>query len=298
MGEVVQEVVDGGPESPVALAAQRYAEKCGWHLLPMGEVGEAGLGAASATSDVATLREWFRERPSANLGWVPSRSGAVVFSIDSSSGGQATFRQLASGPLPDTIEWVESPWQGHIAFTVDDPSEFGNNRRSLGPGVELVVGNAAVAVPPSISPGGRHHWARSPFVQEVTRMPGWLKEKLCILLQGGDLPIAGLPADPGLPPLEVRSRRAARYLQSVLPSGADFGWQDALVGAIPNVVRGIGLPEDQALALLAREFDERGRDGHTGDPSDWDRDALRAVIQNAVEEGQVGWGSLLDRWLP
>ena len=296
MGEVVQQVVEGAPESPVALAAQRYAEKCGWHLLPMCEVEEHGLGAASATSDVETLREWFRARPSANLAWVPSRSGMVVVSIDSTNEGQKTFAQLASGPLPDTIRWIEPPGRVHLAFAFDDPSAFGGAPRSLGPGVQLVVGDGIVAVPPSTGPAGRHRWVRSPLVHEVARMPDWLEENILAAIGAGEATGGNRPSESTLP-VDERLKRARAYLQAVLQRSSCLGAEGVLMDVVAGVVRGFHLPEADALALFAREFNERCRDGHTGDPLPWDHDALSTAIQNAVQQGQVGWGSMLDRSL-
>src|SRR5436309_2933085 len=137
-------------------AALRYADQ-GWPVFPCEPNGKAPLtpnGFHDATTDSATVAQWWSQWPDANIATVPGRCGCVVFDIDGVDGEAAarrlgllaeptltvtTGRQLTTGSKRGRHLWFTHPG-GHI----------GN--RELVPQLEVRADNGYVMLPPSIHP--------------------------------------------------------------------------------------------------------------------------------------------------
>lgn len=107
--------------------AKYFAEKHGWHILPVhgisdgkctcgkphGDVKDVGKHPAlynwnsEASNDPAVVEKWYQENPDYNIGVFCKPSGFFAIDIDPRSGGDDSFEILearAEGALPPTIE--------------------------------------------------------------------------------------------------------------------------------------------------------------------------------------------------
>src|SRR5665213_2854734 len=118
--------------------ALAYAEM-GWAVLPIQSrdkvpLTEHGLNDASCDRD--TVRAWWSQWPSANIGVACAQSKIVAIDIDPRNGGEQTFLELEDrlGCLPATVEASTGGGGTHLLFEstgVDQP------RAQLGPGVDI-----------------------------------------------------------------------------------------------------------------------------------------------------------------
>ena len=118
----------------------------GWAILPC-EPGTkrpvsalAPNGVHSASSDEATIREWWTARPDANIGLACGEPSGVV-AVDDNS------------PLPDNIYESHTGGGGkHYLFAY-------NNERSYAivPGVEIISNGKYIILPPSLHQSGKQY---------------------------------------------------------------------------------------------------------------------------------------------
>ena len=126
-----------------------------------------------ASTDVATLRAWWAETPSANVGCVPSRSGLVVIDVDPRNGGMDTWREMKAehgAGIEDTVICETGGGGLHLYYRAN-----GHNvsNGGLGPGVE-VKSLANIVMPPSVHPlGSTYGWAMGcgPHEREIADLP-------------------------------------------------------------------------------------------------------------------------------
>ncbi len=153
--------------SPLGRAALDYAAR-GYHVLVLAERSkippEGSHGLDDATTDPATITQWWTATPKANIGINCAASRVVVIDVDHHhDDGEATLAALVAelGPLPETIEAITGGGGRHLVFTAPDGAKF---RGKLGPGVDLRH-HAYIAVAPSVHPdtGAVYRWVRSPL---------------------------------------------------------------------------------------------------------------------------------------
>jgi hypothetical protein len=105
---------------------------------------------------VASLAEWWRRWPAANVGIATgARSGLLVLDVDPRHGGDDVLAALEAehGRLPDTATVVTGGGGAHFYFA----HPGGEIRsRNLAPGLELKADGAFVVAPPSHT-GERPH---------------------------------------------------------------------------------------------------------------------------------------------
>lgn len=140
-------------------AALEYARR-GWPVLPLVPGRKSPLGKfvpnghKDATTDEATIREWWGAYPEANIGLrVGPESNLLVIDVDNKGGkkGSVEFEKLESeiGPLPAT-RTVRTP-TGGFHYYLEFPAEFRDKplKKELAPGIDLKASGYVVA-PPSI----------------------------------------------------------------------------------------------------------------------------------------------------
>ena len=149
-------------------AALDHAQR-GWHVIPLHDMSagvcSCGDGATCltpgkhpritkwqhrASTDRATLAEWWRRWPTANVGIATgARSGLVVLDVDPRHGGdeQLAAFEAEHGKLPETAAVVTG---GGGAHYFNHPG--GDIRsRKLSPGLELKADGTFVVAPPSLT---------------------------------------------------------------------------------------------------------------------------------------------------
>lgn len=176
-------------------AALYYAANLGWPVIPLHSVrgGRCTCGSPSctspgkhpltrhgvkdATTDPATVRDWWRRWPSANIGIATGKvSGFFVLDIDGQDGEEtlATW-QLEHGRLPDTLTSHTGSGGRHILFKT--PGFPIQNKVRIGPGVDIRGDGGYIVAPPSIHVSGRRYaWkpTSKPGKAQLSSPPSWL----------------------------------------------------------------------------------------------------------------------------
>ncbi len=142
------------------MAAFWYARKLGWPVAPAHFIradgtcscdnqncsspGKHPIAAAAphgfkdATTDRATLQQWWDQHPQANL-IIPTgeASGVLVLDVDPDHGGDAALAALEAkhGPLPITLEQTTGSGGRHLLFK-SPGAEYRNTASKAGPGLD------------------------------------------------------------------------------------------------------------------------------------------------------------------
>ncbi len=118
-------------------------------------------GLHDATADPASIRQWWRQWPTANVGIrTGAVSGIVVIDIDPEHGGLDTVRSLAAdAPIPKGLRVRTGSGGWHLYFAHPGGQVRNSAGTALGPGVDVRGDGGYVIAPPSrhIS-GGAYHW--------------------------------------------------------------------------------------------------------------------------------------------
>jgi putative DNA primase/helicase len=136
-------------------------------------------GFHDATTDPATLHQWWTHWPDANLG-IPTGavSGLLVLDIDPRHGGHLTVEDLEAehGTFPPTVESLTGGGGRHL-FYAHPGGTIGSAAHRLGPGVDLKADGGYVIVPPSVHASGqRYLWEASsiPGEHPLAPVPAWI----------------------------------------------------------------------------------------------------------------------------
>jgi len=182
----------------VGRAALAYAA-LGWRVFPLHTVHEGVCscgspactgtkpgkhprttrGCLDATTDEATIHEWWTEWPDANVGIATGR-GLVVVDVDPQHGGDAGLEDCIArlGALPDTVECLTGGGGRHIYLSVPAGTEVRNSASKLAGGVDVRGdGGYVVAAPSGHASGRAYTWEISsrPDEVEIAPMPAaWL----------------------------------------------------------------------------------------------------------------------------
>lgn len=154
-------ILDEGKGPPSLLrSALNYARQ-GFSVFPCEPRGKVPLGFLvpnghkDATTDLATIRAWWKDSPSANIGMVP-RPGMAVLDVDPRNGGSETLEALHLPELETTLRARTGGGGFHLVFDHAPHPLPGK----LGKGLDLKAnGKGYVVVAPSIHPSGEpYEW--------------------------------------------------------------------------------------------------------------------------------------------
>ena len=169
------------PADEILQAALQYRER-GWRVFPCHPATKqpvTGRGLHDATTDEATIRDWFTRWPGAMIGcrtgvesgiWVLDRDVDAEKGID----GMAAFKALADGkePLPDT-NTNKTPRGGvHSIFKWIDGIK--NSTSKLAHGVDTRGTGGYFILPPSRRSDGKYY--ETLVACEPSEAPQWLVE--------------------------------------------------------------------------------------------------------------------------
>ncbi len=194
-----------------------------------------------ATTEVATIWGWFRERRTTNWGIVTgAASGIIALDIDPRHGGDESLARLEArhGPLPRTVRQQTGGGGQHILLK-HPGFRVGNQQgtTTLAPGIDVRGDGGQILVEPSdhVS-GGRYRWevAHHPDDVPVADAPPWLLAMLQAPAHG--------PSPGPAPPMGAR-----------IPDGARNGTLASLAGTM----RRKGMSADAMAAALLVENTQR-----------------------------------------
>jgi hypothetical protein len=150
--------------------ALQYAAR-GWPVFQLSKSKKPFKGShgfLDATTDLATIEEWWARRPGANIG-LATGHGLIVLDVDGPE-GLAELQALVTlhGRLPPTLS-ARTGSGAHVYFT-------GQGVKSSARGKLHVRGDGGyVVLPPSLHPNGRRYQWIDPALT-VAALPDWLKE--------------------------------------------------------------------------------------------------------------------------
>ncbi|SCX37986.1 Bifunctional DNA primase/polymerase, N-terminal [Klenkia marina] len=139
-----------------------------------GTCGRIGHGVLDATSDAETVRQWWRQNPTANIGGrVPK--GVAVLDVDPRSGGADNMTALVRehGRLPSTLTVISGRGDGGRHFYLRCPDRPLSGA-GLGSGLDLKTHAGYCVLPPSIHPDTGHPYRMQDGPRRPERMPDWL----------------------------------------------------------------------------------------------------------------------------
>ena len=180
-------------------ATLSYARR-GWHVIPLhtpvngrcscgktdcqhiGKHPRTMNGLKDASTDEATIKEWWTAWPSANIGLVAGEgSGIAVLDIDTDKGGEDSWADLLDeyGVYPETVEAITGGGGRHIIFK--HPGCFVKSINGFRPGLDSKADGGYIVAPPSLHKSGRRYqWEVSSHPDDIplADMPTWLIEIL------------------------------------------------------------------------------------------------------------------------
>lgn len=180
-------------ENPLLAAALDFARR-GWRVLPLHSYADGMCtcenpkctspakhpltpnGVHGATTDEATIRRWWTEAPTANVG-IATGNGLLVLDNDAKHGGNESLALLEAqhGPLAKTPTVATGGGGGHRYLSLPPGVKLGN-KAGLMPGIDLRGDNGYVVVPPSLHASGqRYEWTVPPDTPPAPTPP-WLLE--------------------------------------------------------------------------------------------------------------------------
>jgi KaiC/GvpD/RAD55 family RecA-like ATPase len=117
-------------------------------------------GLKDATTDQATIRSLFADKPGANIGIVTGTiSGLLVVDWDPRNGGERPPM------LPETMEVLTGGGGGHIYFRLSEPAR---SKSDVMPGIDIKADGGYVVAPPSRHASGRgYEWEVNHHYEEV-----------------------------------------------------------------------------------------------------------------------------------
>lgn len=166
------------PKGNEFLASALWYAKLGFRVIPLKERSKEPLIADwpnKATTDEATIREWWRKWPKANIGIATGRYDGGYFCVldfDPRNGGD-WYSDAPKGSLPDT--WVVHTGGGGRHYYYKTPYPL--RGRKLKAGVDLKGEGGYVVAPPSIHPeGGAYVWevGAEPGDMPIGEVPEWV----------------------------------------------------------------------------------------------------------------------------
>ncbi len=249
-------------QAAVALARR------GWRVFPCrGKVPLTKRGCKDATADVAVATEWWRFRPSSDVG-IATGHGLLVVDVDGDQ-GRASLEELQRryGRLPETLS-VETGGGGtHLYFYV--VVKLGNTAGRLGAGVDTRCDGGFVIAPPSLHDSGRRYrWVEA----EMAVAPAWLVK---LLTPPPRPPRSSLPPTPVTGACSAYGQAALEREAAHVASAVEGTRNDVLnraAFALGQLVAGGELDEelvrdrliDAALACGLPEYEIAGRSGRGG----------------------------------
>lgn len=251
--------------------ALAYARR-GWAVFPLHAVhegrctcGNAACGSPGkhprtehgfkdATTNETTIRQWWTEHPSANIGIATGKpSGLLVVDVDPRHGGDEALHELEAqqGPLPDTVESQTGGGGRHILLSYPGyVVKSGTN--ALGPGLDVKSGGGYIVAPPSVHPSGRRYeWEASshPDEVEIAEAPAWMLAMLKTEANGNS------PKEPFAVPEKIhdgeRNVTLYRLARSLKARGLSYA---AILAALraENVARCTPPLDDSEVEKIAR----------------------------------------------
>jgi hypothetical protein len=126
---------------------------------------------ANASADVATVAEWWRRWPDANIGIAAGRSGILTFDLDSYKDDYEGDKLLEPADI-ETVTSLTGSGGSHLIYTLPPDALYTNARGALPRGIDIRAHGGQFVAPPSIHPSGRaYQWELEYGPHEIEPLP-------------------------------------------------------------------------------------------------------------------------------
>ena len=170
---------DRRPTTDDLLQTALWYAKGSWHVFPLKAGDKTPVtpnGVHDATTDAATIRGWWGQWPTANIGLNCGASGLLVIDFDvhkEGYGGGALLKQLREEHPTAIAETGSGGF--HLLYRQPEDNPLGNGRGALPKGVDVRGVGGYIVVAPSIHPNGnRYTWEIGPHQTTPQALPGFL----------------------------------------------------------------------------------------------------------------------------
>lgn len=247
---------------------------------------------ALATTDPSRVVSLFSDERTRQIG-IATGGGLFIFDLDLyKTDGADTARKLEEqhGPLPRTVTAVTGNGGRQYYFRAPEGVQI-ITKRGILPGADVRGEGGNAIAPPSVhhESGKPYGWLPgcSPDEVSVAMAPAWLVE----LVRKKKAPAPKPRPMPAARDLNV-SRRASQYLARIPGAVSGQGGHDQTLVTAIHMVRGFGLSEDEAFALLWNEYNPRCE-------PPWSEKELWHKIRDAAEKSTAEWGfHKAQEWQP
>jgi hypothetical protein len=178
--------------------AEAYAKVLNWSVIPLhsivngqctckkkdcaspGKHPRTVNGVKDATTDVETIRKWFRQWPNINIGIATGKvNNLTVLDVDGAE-GEESLKELIDkyGALPETVEQITGSGGHHYFFNY---VEGIRNKVKFLPGLDVRSDNGFVVAPPSNHISGRYYefeLSSTPANTPIAKMSEWLQHTI------------------------------------------------------------------------------------------------------------------------
>lgn len=232
----------------------------------------------AATTDKATITEWWQENPNYNIG-IATGNGTLVVDVDIKNGkqGASSLEILELMGLPESLTVKTASGGKHIYFKIPDHIAGRVDNIEGFPGIDT-RGDGNLAVWPG-SNIGRNKYELTADIP-TAECPDWFRTILANVpkqVQRQD-DIAAQPDQP------KNIEKAIHWLQTTAPSAIEGDAGDKTTFAVAAELRAFGISEETAFELMADHWNE-----DKASPP-WSPDHLKTKIANAYNYGQGAFG--------
>jgi hypothetical protein len=131
-------------------------------------------GVKDATTDAATIKQWWREEPTFNIA-IATGAGKRVFVIDiDDMSAETELHRLEAkhGALPGSVEVITARGR-HVYFRWPDQL-IRNSAGKIAPGIDVRGEGGYVLAPPSVHPSGKRYAWSVDSASTLANAPEWL----------------------------------------------------------------------------------------------------------------------------
>lgn len=251
-------------------AALEYAE-IGWKVFPLAVSGDikaphpyltseghkkGSRGQHAGTDNPRTIRDWWKEEPSAGIGVNCEASGLVVVDVDPRKAGDKTLKRLREqhpGVFESSVVGETGGGGLHLFFAAEPGARYPG---TLGPGIDVKL-RGYVVLPPSPHPSGtRYAWAAGKTPEEGDALMPRLSAALCQEIREtgrSGRPLRGVEHDSLV---DVDDDDPFSDLTDDRPLGLTYEQIRKIVFAIPNEGHMLTDDEEEYVKAGARSYDD------------------------------------------
>jgi hypothetical protein len=137
-------------------------------------------GLKDATTDLNTIRQWWRHEPDLNVAILTGEpSGIFVLDLDGlDAEGELRRLERENGSLPATVESITA--RGRHIYLRMPAAPIRNSVSRIAPGIDVRGNNAYVLAPPSVHPSGKIYSWPVDSANSFATAPQWLLSEITV----------------------------------------------------------------------------------------------------------------------